>query len=76
MYLGSCRETRTTYLPCPIWRKKIEFEWVSRISNTINLSHKVSVLIVRLSYGVRIVLSFTRCKMLSFLAFRDSPTSH
>ena len=33
----------------------------------------VSVLIVGLSYGTRNVLSYTRCMMQHFLAFRDSP---
>ena len=33
----------------------------------------VSVLIVGLSYGARNVLSYTRCMMQNFLAFRDSP---
>ena len=38
-------------------------------------SHRVivSILIVRLSYGARKVLSYTRHKMQNFLAFRDHP---
>ena len=35
----------------------------------------VSVLIVGLSHGARSVLSYTRCMMQSFLAFRDSPST-